>query len=493
MISYVLHACDVRGLTPLYTFPTDTHVSDFSSARLGPAFDASPYLQSIIVEGRQAGTRKRGAERITLKRIRNRFLYLRGSKVKPDGKAPQLKSIDADIWVGDEIDEMDQRAIAISHERLGHSEVKEERMISTPSYAGVGIDALWQESDQREWFIRCRHCGQWQFMTIDHVVIEWDELERPRVWHGRDESRAYAACKKCDRELDRLSPGQWVARHPGRELVGYHPTRFSSPFTELIDLVTALDTTNETKRRETINQGLGEVYIPKGGQITDEILDSCKREYLHGPVLGESTWAGVDVGKVLHMIVRGPQHPETGERPQRFAAEVDTFDEVGRIMRRFNVQTCVVDALPETRAARSFQDSQPPGRVWLAYYPDSDRGIKDAGMIRWNEEEYTVLMDRTRTLDETYSGFYMCKRTLPANARDIPDYYDHLKVLVRVLVDKKNGQKVAIYVAGNRPGEGGKKPDHWAHAENYCTAAEKAPKVATATSSRAVPAEQLGF
>ena len=40
-ISYALHAADERDATVLYVFPTDTHVSDFSAARIGPAIEAS--------------------------------------------------------------------------------------------------------------------------------------------------------------------------------------------------------------------------------------------------------------------------------------------------------------------------------------------------------------------------------------------------------------------------------------------------------------------
>jgi len=164
-ISYALHAADERAATVLYVFPTDTHVSDFSAARIGPAIEASAYLDSIVVEGGAAGGR-RGADRVTLKRVRDRFVYLRGAKVSRDGKAAQLKAVDADVLVLDEVDEMDSRAPTIAEKRLGHSEIGETRWVSTPSYPGVGIHAKWQESDQREWMVRCEHCGEWQPLTI---------------------------------------------------------------------------------------------------------------------------------------------------------------------------------------------------------------------------------------------------------------------------------------------------------------------------------------
>src|SRR5690606_30970393 len=106
LVSYAIHGCDQRNANILYIFPTESHVSDFSTARLGPAIEASEYMSKIVVDGSGQGG-MRGSDRITLKRIRDRFLYFRGSKVQSDGKAPQLKSIDADILIFDEVDELD--------------------------------------------------------------------------------------------------------------------------------------------------------------------------------------------------------------------------------------------------------------------------------------------------------------------------------------------------------------------------------------------------
>ncbi|RME71552.1 MAG: hypothetical protein D6784_14990 [Chloroflexi bacterium] len=481
LVSYALHACDRRQATVLYVFPTDAHVSDFSSARFGPAIEASDYLDAIIVEGRQKAAdtaRPRGADRVTLKRVRDRFIYFRGGRVGKDGQAAQLKSIDADVLILDELDEMDPRAPVIARKRLGASRLAEERLVSTPTYPGRGIHAEWLESDQRERFIPCQACGERQVLTINHIVTEWDNLGRPVAWHGGPET-AWAACQKCGRRLNPLAGGQWVATRPGREVVGYHLTRLCSPAADLLEIVQNLHTTDETKRREVYNQDLGEPYVPRGGRLTEEILDDCRRDYAHLPLPGEAPVMGVDVGKVLHVVIRGPRHPETGETPQRFAGEVDSFEELGRLMRRYNVRRAVMDALPETTKAREFQAAWPPGTVWLAYYVGQRTGTRRVEPAQWDGANGVVNLDRTRTLDRTMSRFYDRLNTLPAYARDLKDYYAHLTALVRVLEDGPDGQAVARYVETG--------PDHLAHAENYCTVAMSAPgPAAVATASRAV-------
>lgn len=468
-ISYALHAADVRHANVLYIFPTDTHVSDFSTARLGLAIEASPYLGSIVGEGSATpadGRRQRGADRITLKRVRNSYLYFRGAQVKPNGQAPQLKSIDADILIYDEVDEMDPRAPAIAEKRLGHSTIAEQRWISTPTYPGFGIHARWLESDQREWHVRCDGCGEWQPLTLAQIVNEFDKLGRPASWNGMSEGRAWIACRKCKREINNLGPGQWVPAYPDRDIAGYHLTKLFGPTTDLLAIVKALDTVDETERREAYNQDLGEPYVPRGDRLTADKLDAVRRDYAHGAVSGEKPAMGVDVGRVLHVVIRGVDK-ETGERPQRWAGAVDGWNGLHLLALMYDVGAIVVDALPETTKAREFQEKFPRGRVWLAYYVAQRTGTKCASAIQWDDAQYVVNLDRTRVIDGLVADFHTGERTLPQNARDIPEYYGHLTSITRVLEDGPHGEKVARWVESA--------PDHLAHAESYCRIASEAP------------------
>jgi len=225
-VSDAIYSCDQRGATVLYLFPSDRAVSDFSSARIGPAIDASDYLKTIVKNKEEGGRR---TNRVTLKQIRNGILYLRGAKVSPSGSAPQLLSIDADKVIFDELNATDERAVAIALKRLNHSSIREVLYISTPTYKGRGIHAKFLVSDGREWHVRCPHCNDWQMLTLEQVVIEWDSLQRPVAWHGMGDGRAFFACTKCGKELDRLAKGQWVAAYPSRTIAGFSATHSPLP------------------------------------------------------------------------------------------------------------------------------------------------------------------------------------------------------------------------------------------------------------------------
>jgi hypothetical protein len=243
-------------------------------------------------------------------------------------------------------------------------------------------------------------------------------------------------------------------------VAGFHLTKFFSHTADLYEIVTGLITTDEHNRKEIYNQDLGIPYTPRGGRLTDAALDACRREYAMGKVANERTYMGVDVGRVIHVVIRA-RNFESLTNPLRFAAEVDTFEDVGRLMKEYKVIRCVVDSAPETRMARKLQADFRRGAVWLAQYT---AGTKDKDAVVHDPKNGIVKIDRTRLLDETFTAFMQEESTIPANARDIENYYDQLKAPVRVLEEQgRSGITVARYVETSA--------DHFAHAENYCTAA----------------------
>lgn len=460
LVSLAIHMNIERKGDVLYLMPTIGDVSDFSRSRMNTTIEASKAIAEHVVSA--TGT-SRGADTIGLKRFDTSFMYMRGAGVDKAGKAQQLKSIPVDLVIFDELDEMDERAIPIAVQRMNHSPIREEVYNSTPTYHGFGIHKRWSVSDQREWFVPCPRCGERQQLLVENCIIEMDALERPIRWHGQNEGRAWVACVKCGGEMDRGAAGEWVATHPGRPLVGYHPTQLMAVHVPLIEIVNDLMDLSKQKRQETHNQRLGNAHTPEGGRMTTSILDKMRRDYAHGPVPGIKPSAGIDVGKMLHIVIRAPK--ENGERRQLWAGDVFTFEEAANVLRTYNVSNFVIDALPETRKARELQAQFPLGTGWLAYYQGAE---KSEMPVAWNEKDRIVNIDRTRLLDEMYAGFYDGETsTLPATIESVRDYYDHMCAPVRVLHTKNDGTKVALYV--------GDAADHFAHAENYCLAASKRP------------------
>ena len=182
---------------------------------------------------------------------------------------------------------------------------------------------------------------------------------------------------------------------------------------------------------------------------------------------GERAYMGVDVSpNGLHVVIRGADPERPGERRQLFCGEVSSHYDVGRLIRLYNVASCVIDAAPETTKNRELQADFRDGLVWLAYFPWTDTGSKDPEAIVWDAKKGIVNMDRTRVIDGMYARFYDQENTLPENAESIRDYFNHLRAPVRITEKDRRGNEVSVYREGSNP-------DHFALAETYCYAASK--------------------
>ncbi len=201
----------------LYVMPTQGHVDDFSQARFDKAIGESLYLQQRLFPpppGRQGPARQR------LKKVGAGYIYLRGADSRR-----QLTSVDADVVLLDEYDLMAEGVLELAQKRLASSRLGWLRVASTPRLPEAGINALFLQSDQRYYFLKCPGCGLAQ-------RLEWEE--------NVDEKRGLVVCRprRCRKPLDLWAPGRWEAAAPGNDRVrGYHINRLYSPLANIPQMV----------------------------------------------------------------------------------------------------------------------------------------------------------------------------------------------------------------------------------------------------------------
>jgi hypothetical protein len=164
---------------------------------------------------------------------------------------------------------------------------------------------------------------------------------------------------------------------------------------------------------------------------------------------------GVDVGSQLHVVIRGRLN---GRWYLLAAFTVDRFDELEECFSCYRIQTCVVDAYPETREARRFQKAH-RDVVWLAQY--KQQGVES----EWSRKEGLVRAPRTMVMDETMQRFRERINVLPPEPQTLAggDYWAQLQAPVRTIELDKWGQSFATYTQ--------RRPDDFAHAEVYGTMA----------------------
>lgn len=439
----------------LYLLPTQTLSDDFAQGRLDRAIQDSPYLRGRV---RPEPPRRKTADNKRVKGIGPGLIYLRGAESRR-----QVASIDADLVVLDEYDQMDDAIHALAEKRLGSSRRGLLRLASTPRLPEAGINALYRESDQRRYFLPCPACHR----------------EQPLVWpENVDRERALVVCRTCRAPMDLRATGRWVPAKPGNvRMHGYHLNKLYSPWADIGAMLWAADATTPAQVQEFQNSDLGETYAPPGGGLSLHDLDACRSDYGGADYAGEPCDMGVDVGLRLHVVIR--EHASTAprfgvQRPPRlwFAGEVG-WPELETLAERYNVRSAVIDALPEGSRAREFAQAR-RGDVRLAHYGRQQSGhqIVDATVSQPAIDQ----INRTEALDEVMQRFRDRAVALPRDARQLGgrfkdglgEYYREVLAPQRTLERDATGNWVARWLEHG-------KDDHYAHAELYCMRAAERP------------------
>ena len=414
-----VHAC-AMGLNVMYFFPTRTDVLEFSKSRVGPLLADNPFLERLLHHTDTAG----------LKRIGSSHLYMRGMQ-----SSVGMKSVPADMLVFDELDEATPDAKSLATERLSHSDYKRIIELSNPSLPGYGIDEAYQLSDQRHWTIRCAGCGTWTALDKEFPAKLGQEV---RIIRQREDGGYYRACPKCDDELD-LAAGEWVADFPDRTTHGY---RISQLFSSKVDPGEILEEYRRTRFPERFfNLKIGLAWADVQNRLDEAAVLACCGEHGLAERSREHCTMGVDTGKELHVVVSRWTNPSREQREVIYLGTLQEYSELDELMRRFNVATCVIDALPEIHATREFAKRH-PGQVYLNYFVETQRGS-----YAWDPEEHIVRENRTETLDASRQVVREREVVLPRGGEILREFARHLAADVKQLVeDEATGQQAYRYV-----------------------------------------------
>lgn len=430
----------------LFLMPTANQMDDFAQSRFDRAIQDSPYLRGRL---QPEPPRRKGADNKRLKHLGPGYIYLRGSE-----SVRQIASVDADLVILDEYDQMAEGTLDLAQKRLASSRLGMLRAASTPRYPEAGINALYLQSDQQRYYLPCSTCGQ----------------EQPLTWEDNvDLERVLVVCRRCRAAMDVLTPGRWVATAPANTRIrGYHFSRLYSPWLDLATLIEASSATSVVGVQEFQNSDLGETFSPPGGRITLDILDrnrqSPKPPSASKRVKGQRRcFMGVDVGTVLNVVIREVVDEEEMRSRLVFAGELKTFAELDALAKQYDVEAGIIDERPETRLARAFCEDHDGFAV--ARYSRAEPGFA------FEAEDFiqVVQINRTSELEALFHAFESQLMELPDSARHlggrvkqgVGEYYRQLMALRRVLERDANGNWVSRFVDD-------RKADHYAHAELYC-------------------------
>jgi hypothetical protein len=349
------------GTRAIIYFPTMEGAQNLSSDRLDPIIESCPSIAAIHDKGSKMSLRRFGDSSLYI-------LHLGGSASKD--------SVPADFLVFDEVRLVSPKDIDQAQERIAHSLYKYKIFASTSGHEADTIDARFKRGTQLTWHCMC-NCP--------------DGCDLPMQWPDCvvDDPRRglYLRCAKCKYRIVDPQNGRYIAHNPGSDHNSYQVSQLASKFISLKEIWESYKTT--TNMAEFYNAKLGRSYTNESNRgVTNEQLMACVNPEAQWTRKSKDRCAmGVDVGGTYLAVTIMDIHPNGNKKRLRHVEfiEMDNpryFDVHGKrqqtwvrlheLMREFNVQLCVVDAMPESNAALTFAQTY-PGRVFLAHYMQTQR------------------------------------------------------------------------------------------------------------------------
>lgn len=230
---------------------------------------------------------------------------------------------------------------------------------STPTIKGSSrIEAGFEHSDQRYYFVPCPHCEEMQRLV-------WANIRWP---DGRPGEACYV-CAHCGAEIyeaqkhDMLAAGEWRALKESRGIAGFHISEIYSPWSTWAELVASF---LEAKRLpETLqtwtNTAMGETWADQGETIEAAGLASRRESYSDDSLppgvllvtmgtdvqddrLESTIWgwgAEEEAWRIAHVVLRGDPGAESlwREHDELLRRKFPTDD--GRTL---GIESCCVDS-----------------------------------------------------------------------------------------------------------------------------------------------------
>lgn len=411
----------------IYTLPTQSDVNDMAGGK----------VNRIVAQNQVISDWVKDHDSVEQKGVGSNIIYYRGTF-----SAKQAMMVSSDLNVHDEVDASDSEVITQYETRLQAKAGGWRWYFSHPSLAGLGVDAYWQQSDKKEWFVKCGICLVLQILT-------WPEsIDIPT---GR------YVCKSCGNTItdEQRNNGFWRKTAEG-EFSGWHISQLMCPWISAKDIIAAKEDPMKDEQY-FYNYVLGLPYVGSNNKIeAGTVLRNCSNKV---NTQGGQIIIGVDTGLPVHYVMMNEEGVFFARRCPQVSESYDPYVELENMMIRFPKAILVGDQGGDLIGLRKLQ-AKYPGRVFLVYYR-KDR--KTQTLARWGEgkETGTVVVDRDRVIQLIVEQMREPGRfVLNGAEQDWKDFAMHFGNIYRVAKETSFGTEYHWERSG---------PDHFVHCLVYAT------------------------
>lgn len=270
--------------------PSLDDAKGFGKKRITPMINSCPPLRDRV----KRATSRQSGNTLLLKEFFGGFLKLTGAN---SGKG--LRSDPVPIVLCDESDaypddvDGEGNPIDIAKNRTeGYDDYKFLNGSTPAKNKGLSrLEKEFEASDQRHYHVPCPHCGlmqvlQWRDNARDVFRLVWEKNAHGEVI----ESSVRYICEGCNAGIaetykqQMLERGDWVAKFPGRAVVGFHINALYRPWKDnwgaMAQSWVKAQGDNE-KLKEFIMLQLAEFWEEAGERASPKTLSDRKEEYPH--------------------------------------------------------------------------------------------------------------------------------------------------------------------------------------------------------------------
>lgn len=349
-----------KGLDIIYSLPAASDTKEFVSGKTNRLIMNNPVYQEWTKD----------KDSIEQKKVGENIIYYRGTWTERAAIA-----IPADLYICDEMDRSKQDIVTQYKTRLQHSKYGWEWYFSNPSTPGVGVDKIWQDSDQKHWFITCPNCEHEWYLTMENIMEK--------------DGKPYFGCTKCQTELDRHH-GKWIAKYPDRKISGYWISLLMAP---RFNAQYILDKKKEMSDDQFANYVLGIPYATRGSAISkpmflQNLVDETNPQDSI-PIIGVDTGIGINyvIGNKYGLF---------------YYDKCSDYKPLEDLMDRYSNAIMIIDQGGDIIGPRKLREKY-PNRVYLCFF-SQDR--KNDEMIRWKDDDGTVTADRNKCIQLVIDEFH---------------------------------------------------------------------------------------
>lgn len=376
------------------------------------------------------------------------------------GEAGALLGITGDFICVDECQDMGSNGwFAKVKEIMAMSPINWMVIAGTARDSGDDFDLLWKSTDQREWIVKCNHCGmnQTPYLNRDNTMAH-DISNRQRKIET-----AYFGCKFCKEELslENIKDGTWVTKKPGNLYIGYHMNQIMNPIIGARKVMEKMLDPN-ISRRDFDNEVIGVSWEGKARPLSMETIwancvDYGKIENIPRFNKEKRHFMGIDWGEDNTIIIINKDREIVLATRISSKGFDDEVTQICNLIDDYCVETVIADQGFGARQIRELQNK----------YGDKVRGMLYSSLNEkvkyelWDKRAnpiYLFTVDRTWFIDKILDYFETHQIRIPY----WKDYTEYEWVL-----DELFNLKGDVEGEGNKIKYGRYGGDHACHAIGY--------------------------